>query len=73
MDRKHMLVRYQVSEPGDKKGGGERRQQPLVKRKIMSLTILTIRMKLNTSDETPDSRLSNLPFLAMQKTFHVNL
>ena len=71
-----MLVRYQVSEPGDKKGGEERRQQPLVKRKIMSLTILTIltiRMKLNTSDETPNSRLSNLPFLAMQKTFHVNL
>ena len=57
----------------DKKGGEERRHQPLVKRKIMSLT-LTVRINLNTSsDETPDSRLSNLPFLAMQKTFDVNV
>ena len=57
--------------PPDKKGGEERRHQPLVKRKIMSLTV---RMKLNTSsDETRDSRLSNLPFLAMQKTFDVNV
>ena len=38
LDRKHMLVRYQVSEPWpDKKGGEARRHQPLVKRKIMSL------------------------------------
>ena len=60
--------------PPDKKGGEERRHQPLVKRKIMSLLSLTVRMKLNTSsDETRDSRLSNLPFLAMQKTFDVNV
>ena len=56
--------------PPDKKGGEERRHQPLVKRKIMSLSS-------HCPDEAEhiwrDWRLSNLPFLAMQKTFDVNV
>ena len=45
----------------------EESQQPLVKRKIMSL-LSPLTSQLGTSQ-----RLTNLPFLAMQKTFDVNV